>query len=460
MEWVRTHFSAPLQTGHIIWLRATTPWETFHMSVAKNTAHMSGFKSNLTDRLMTIAEAGLTANEADLTARTFLMNWDNDNVLSLRWLYDCLRASNHLVSTTNLNVGYQWQNAHLGTCGRIGTSYEIFKKMGGYDESMLAMGCQDVDLVKRMWLIGCMEHRSGSTSFTVSNRPEEVRRLLSARGAKEKRAEKGKENDEKLKWLPEYEKFLGSFAKICDHNGRVMKLRAQNKIWTVNEGKSIGVSVLRMTISPRLTLDGYEVRWPAVEILNPDPDPQAGFDRHGSSSSAPQPAPASEHTIFQHQVLVVSLGTRTLAQAVPSSNSANEMRRLFWDKGDKVRGATLTKGLARRLIEECYGLEFRDCIFEAIDCRMFHGETYGHVGLHPPYQTEYLIAVGSNRRALQTMCHTLTKEVGAYPLQFKPNNPRLQRVFIFYCNAGEHRSVAFAALCGAMFRTQGAKVRL
>ena len=297
LEWVGEHFRVALQTGHIIWLRAETPWETFHCSVAKNTAHMQGVLTNVTDRLMTITEAGLTATVADLDAKTFVMNWDNDNVLSLRWLYECLRAANHIISTTNL-IGYQWQNTNIGTCGRIGTSYEIFKKMGGYDESMLAMGVQDVDLVRRMALIGSMEWRSGSTSFTVSNRPEEAKRLLSASSAKQKRAEKGKENDEKLKWLPEYEKSLGSFAKICDHNGRIMKLRAQNKIWTVNEGKSIGVSVLRMTISPRLTLDGYEVRWPAVEILNPDPDPQAGFDRHGSSSSAPQPAPASEHTIW------------------------------------------------------------------------------------------------------------------------------------------------------------------
>ena len=62
---------------------------------------------------------------------------------------------------------------------------------------MLAMGCQDVDLVKRMWLIGGMEHRSGNHSFTVSNRPEESKRFLCNSGAKQKRKEKGQENDEK-----------------------------------------------------------------------------------------------------------------------------------------------------------------------------------------------------------------------------------------------------------------------
>ena len=110
MEWTGEYFRVALQTGHIIWLRAVTPWETFHCSVAKNTAHMSGFLSNVTDRIMTVAEAGLTATEADLTARTFVMNWDNDNVLSLRWLYDCLRAANHMISTTNLNSAtpYGW----------------------------------------------------------------------------------------------------------------------------------------------------------------------------------------------------------------------------------------------------------------------------------------------------------------------------------------------------------------
>jgi len=173
-----------------------------------------------------------------------------------------------MISTQNLAldkplVGVQWQNVHIGTCGRIGTTFEIFKKMGGYDESMLAMGCQDVDLVKRMWLIGSLELRTSENAFTVSNRPEEVDRFLNRKGAQQKRKEKSKENAEKLKWLPEYEKNLGCFWKICDHNGKIMKKRAKKKIWTVNDGQRIGVDVVRMIIKPRVTLANVGVPWPA-----------------------------------------------------------------------------------------------------------------------------------------------------------------------------------------------------
>jgi len=51
----------------------------------------------------------------------------------------------------------------------------------------------------------------------------------------------------------------------------------------------------------------------------------------------------------------------------------------------------------------------REGFFETIDCRMFHGDSYGHVGLHHDYQKEYLVA--SNRKALQAICHKFTQEV-------------------------------------------------
>ena len=46
-------------------------------SVANNTAHCSGFEA---DRMQAIDEADLTAEKAQLAARTFMVNWDNDLV--------------------------------------------------------------------------------------------------------------------------------------------------------------------------------------------------------------------------------------------------------------------------------------------------------------------------------------------------------------------------------------------
>ena len=65
LEWVRENFSFALQTGHLVWVRAETPWKTFHMSVAKNTACQAAFEATIKDRVRTIEEAGLTADVAN-----------------------------------------------------------------------------------------------------------------------------------------------------------------------------------------------------------------------------------------------------------------------------------------------------------------------------------------------------------------------------------------------------------
>ena len=67
----------------------------------------------------------------------------------------------------------------------------------------------------------------------MGNRPEEFDRFLASDG-KAKRKEAFDENKAKLQYLPDYEKnVLGSSAKICEHNGRIMKARLQKGIWKV-----------------------------------------------------------------------------------------------------------------------------------------------------------------------------------------------------------------------------------
>ena len=148
-NWARQEFAPLIQGGHLIWLRCAqkSGWETFHCSIAKNAAHHSGFEASLADRMRAIDEAGLTAMEEDLTAKTFVVNWDNDGVLCLKWLHDALRTSADICEKQDSSkpiAGVQWQNKHMGTFGRIGLPWKMFKKVGGYDESMLAISCQDV----------------------------------------------------------------------------------------------------------------------------------------------------------------------------------------------------------------------------------------------------------------------------------------------------------------------------
>ena len=79
-DWARHEFAPLIQSGHLIWLRCADKkgWETYHCSIAKNTAHCSGFEASLADRMLAIKEAGLTATKEQLTAKTFVVNWDND----------------------------------------------------------------------------------------------------------------------------------------------------------------------------------------------------------------------------------------------------------------------------------------------------------------------------------------------------------------------------------------------
>ena len=127
LQWALETFELPMKVGHIVWVRAQVPWSTFHMSVAKNTAHVAGWQTTLQDRLARCSKAGLTADEADLTAKTFVMNWDNDNILCLKWLHDCLRQAARMTSEANQQsvhplIACQWHNRHMGTCGRIDTT--------------------------------------------------------------------------------------------------------------------------------------------------------------------------------------------------------------------------------------------------------------------------------------------------------------------------------------------------
>ena len=159
--------------------------------------------------------------------------------------------------------------------------------------------------------------------------------------------------------------------------------------------------------------------------------------------------------------MCVSLGTRTMAQ-VAGHASCVELQRSFWKEksGKKVYRATFSEDLTRRVLGDVFHRELpRECTIDVINCTNFHGVLQGHVGLHPTFQEEYLCHA-SNQRALRILAEELCTCRG-FPLQYQHTNANLQRVFVFYCNAGVHRSVAMASLTGDMMRrVYGAEVGL
>ena len=76
-----------------------------------------------------------------------------------------------------------------------------------------------------------------------------------------------------------------------------------------------------------------------------------------------------------------------------------------------------------------------------VDCRNFHGTFNGHVGLHYGVQREYL----EDRRGMNKFVDNLIDQ-GVDPVRLGDRSEK--HIVAFYCNAGEHRSVAFAAMFG------------
>ena len=299
------------------------------------------------------------------------------------------------------------------------------------------MGCQDVDLVRRMNLLGAVEHKNKMDGFTVSNQPEEFDRLLASDG-KAKRKEADAENQAKLQHLPDFEKNeLGSFAKICE------------RIWKVNEGIETGVPTYRCAYNPRITVEGEARLWGDGVVVQP------GFDRQevrlvpaqppSDTTDIPTPNAVLRESTKAHmrcQVLVVSLGTRTLAQ-VRGSDATVQMH---------VHGH---RRLCNAVSEALGGLP-DSVMLDTIDCRRLHGgERFAHVGLNPGVQAKYM----ADKHIMGEIADKIT-ERGLFPLQFDDANPRLQRVVVAYCGSGKRRSPAIAVLMAAVLKNFGAEVSL
>ena len=184
---------------------------------------------------------------------------------------------------------------------------------------------------------------------------------------------------------------------------------------------------------------------------------QPGFDRQAlvpdPSCTTDIPTPALRESLKAHvrcQVLVVSLGTRTLAQVLGSETTVL-LHREFLEQ--HIHGhRPLAPDLARKAVSEALGgLPDSKCVMlDTIDCRRLHGERFAHVGLNPGVQEKYMAD-----KSMGAIADKITQR-GLFPSQFTDTNPRLQRVVVVYCGSGEHRSPAIAVLMAAVFRKSSA----
>lgn len=149
-EWILRKFKKETASGMIKIYQTKTP-ENFHMSNAKNLAHLN-------------AEGGILCNlDADnYTGRdfAFYLNHvfcENRNVILSHWKYGKRfnkkeDSSGKRDGTGEKKLFDKIKESARGTpgfAGRIAISKENFYRLGGYDESFTGWGLEDADFFKR-----------------------------------------------------------------------------------------------------------------------------------------------------------------------------------------------------------------------------------------------------------------------------------------------------------------------
>lgn len=118
-QWVWSEFGEPIETGRLRFFEVSAP-TAWHASRAKNLAHR-------------------------LATGSYLFNLDADNFVEPADLHVIARAAEAGVACSQFSG--QWVD---GSYGRVGMPAALFHRLGGYDESLLPMSGQDVDVIKRI----------------------------------------------------------------------------------------------------------------------------------------------------------------------------------------------------------------------------------------------------------------------------------------------------------------------
>ena len=135
-DFVKKNFAEDLESGYLKYF-STRKLPYFHASIAKNTSHR-------------LARGGI------------LVNLDCDNFTGPNGGRVVL---NHFAKSRNVFL-HQFSDGYLyGNFGRIGYRKKDFMAIGGYDQLMLPMGYQDMDLITRLQAYGKTKISFDSAEF-------------------------------------------------------------------------------------------------------------------------------------------------------------------------------------------------------------------------------------------------------------------------------------------------------
>ena len=135
-EYVKKNLSKYINKGTLVYYKTNQP-QKFHASKAKNLAHF-------------LADADIVCNV------------DGDNFTGKDFAF----YINYIFNKYGSNHIFQFHKPPFwGTIGRLALSKENFIKLGGYDENLLPIGHEDMDLVQRAISLGLPLRRDPIENF-------------------------------------------------------------------------------------------------------------------------------------------------------------------------------------------------------------------------------------------------------------------------------------------------------
>lgn len=118
-EWVWTNYQNEICMGKLVFFEVKSE-SVWHMAKAKNIAHR-------------------------ISKNDYLFSLDADNFISKNDINIIAKYAS--INTCTHQFSGDWND---GSCGRIGVPRNLFYDIGGYDESLLPMGAEDLDFKKRI----------------------------------------------------------------------------------------------------------------------------------------------------------------------------------------------------------------------------------------------------------------------------------------------------------------------
>ena len=463
MNWFYNNMALPIKQRHVWWWQAKEPWEYFDCALAKNTSHMAGGAAAML--------LGFPKH------RIYVVNVDGDNVLTGKFVQDAIHRGREELDSLPVSfcsvkddaaasrkeaiasesfsgllahAGSHWHNKELGTFGRVGLPYILFLHSGGYDQDLKGMGVQDWDLLNRLALIGSVRVKKAEwVGFSVPNQEEKMVEILAETGKYRRAQQKELEDHAKMRFLsPELnQQFHGSFYELCKANSKIARSKQKKQslvAYRRNLDKPhIGVDFEIPSIF-RSVNENLERRYVPRNIVwlsssgGTSPPGLTVKSRSGGTSQPGLTGVGQEKTVEQEaSITVCSFGTRTLTQCT-NNEHAQAMHDIMWpSKGWADR--RLDYSLARNALTAAVPGKWTSIVF--VDCRSLWEPwpkvAAGHVGLHEKLQLAYMqqLQQGAGEVANQA-------RQWANPWNFKGYCGKV--LICFFCNAGEHRSVAMA----------------